>query len=139
MKQIFVDTNAWIALNNRKDQWHCLSIKMNKELLLKGYRYITTNFVLDETYTCLLMKVGHFTAVNFGEGIRSSRLIHVVPITVDIEEEAWKLFKQYTDKHFSFTDCTSFIVMRRLALTKAFTNDHHFEQIGFTIDFSLLG
>ena len=32
-----------------------------------------------------------------------------------------------------FADCTSFVVMRQLNLTEAFTNDHHLEQMGFTI------
>lgn len=54
-------------------------------------------------------------------------------ITEEIEEQAWKLFKQYSDKDFSFTDCTSFVVMQQLGLSEVFTNDHHFEQMGFTI------
>jgi len=66
MKQIFVDTNAWIALNNRRDQWHPFAIDNNKRLLEEGYQYLTTNFVLDETYTGLLMKVGLSAAVDFG-------------------------------------------------------------------------
>lgn len=94
---------------------------------------MTTNFVLDETYTGLLTRVGHFAAVDFGERIRSTRIMHIVHITEELEEEAWKLFKQYTDKDFSFTDCTSFVVMRQFNLTEAFTNDHHFVQMGFTV------
>jgi hypothetical protein len=48
-------------------------------------------------------------------------------------EEAWRLFQQYDDKSFSFTDCTSFILMRRLKLRDAFTFDHHFAQMGFRL------
>lgn len=133
MKQIFADANGWIALNSKRDQLHHTTAEINKELLQSGHRYVTTNFVLDETYTGLLTKVGHFAAVNFGERIRGARTVHIIHITEDIEEEAWKLFKQYSDKDFSFTDCTSFVVMHQLNLTEAFTNDHHFEQRGFTI------
>lgn len=132
IKQVFADANGWIALNSKKDQLHNSAKKTNKELLQNGYRYITTNFVLDETYTGLLIKVSHFAAVDFGEKIRSARTVEVIHINEDIEEEAWKLFKQYHDKKFSFTDCTSFIVMRQLNLIEALTNDHHFEQMGFT-------
>ncbi len=133
MKPIFVDSSAWIALNSKRDQFHNKAVDTNKELLQKRHHYVTTNFVLDETYTALLMKIGHFAAVDFGERIRSSQVVQVIHITPDIEESAWELFKQYSDKEFSFTDCTSFEVMRRMNLTKAFTNDHHFEQIGFNI------
>jgi hypothetical protein len=41
------------------------------------------------------------------------------------------LFAQRPDKHWSLTDCISFIVMRREGLTDALTGDHHFEQAGF--------
>ena len=133
MKQIFADANGWIALNSKRDQLHNTAVKINRELLQSGHRYVTTNFVLDETYTALLKKVGHFAAVDFGERIRDARTVQIIHITEDITEEAWKLFKQYSDKGFSFTDCTSFVVMRQLNLTEVVTNDHHFKQMGFTI------
>ena len=132
MKQIFVDANAWIALSSKRDRLHNSAIALHRELLEADYRYITTNFVLDETYTILLMHVGHFAAVDFGERVRSSSVIDVIHVTEGIEQDAWSLFKQYSDKQFSFTDCTSFVVMRRLNLIEAFTNDHHFEQAGFS-------
>ncbi len=131
MKQIFMDANGWSSLNSRNDQLHELAVKTNKKLLKDGYRYVTTNFVLDETYTGLLTKVGHFAAIDFGERIRKSQKVLIVHVSADIEEEAWRQFSLYSDKEFSFTDCTSFVVMKQFCLLDAFTNDHHFEQIGF--------
>jgi uncharacterized protein len=133
MRWIFVDTNAWIALNSKRDQFHATAVRLNKGLLQNRYRYVTTNYVLDETYTGLLVKVGHFAAVDFGNKIRASKVTDVAHISEEIEEEAWKYFTKYSDKNFSFTDCTSFVVMHRMNLAEAFTNDHHFEQIGFRI------
>ena len=133
MNQIFADANGWIALNSKRDQGHDTAVRMNKALLEKGHRYVTTNFVLDETYTGLLMKVGHFAAVDFGERIRGTQTVQVIRITEELEKEAWNLFKHYSDKEFSFTDCTSFVVMRQWNLMEAFTNDHHFEQMGFAV------
>jgi predicted nucleic acid-binding protein len=133
MKQVFVDTNGWLALNSKRDQFHKIAQDTNKELLKSGYFYITTNFVLDETYTGLIRKVGHFAAVDFGEKIRDSRIISIIHISKEIEDEAWQIFKKYSDKQFSFTDCTSFVTMNNFNLSEAFTNDHHFEQMGFRI------
>ncbi len=133
MRQVFVDTNGWIALNSKRDQFHETALKTNKKLLKNGYQYVTTNYVLDETYTGLLARVGHFAAVDFGEKIRASKIAHVIHISKEVEEEAWQIFKKYTDKQFSFTDCTSFVIMNKLSLNEAFTNDHHFEQMGFKI------
>lgn len=132
MNTIFVDTNAWLAIHFKRDGLHDEAIRINKQLLKDGNRYVTTNFVLDETYTGLLMKAGHSAAVTFGENIRKSALTRVFYISKAIEEEAWQIFVQYSDKQFSFTDCTSFVVMKHLGIHQAFTNDHHFEQMNFT-------
>ncbi len=67
MKPVFADANGWIALNSKRDQGHDIAVNINKGLLQEGHRYVTTNFVLDETYTGLLTKVGHFSAADFGE------------------------------------------------------------------------
>jgi hypothetical protein len=37
--------------------------------------------VLDETYTGLLMKVGHFAALDFGERIHNSKVTTIIHIT----------------------------------------------------------
>jgi predicted nucleic acid-binding protein len=42
-------------------------------------------------------------------------------------------FCQYRDKHLSFTDCTSFAVMRELKMTTVITTDGHFRQVGFDV------
>lgn len=133
MRWVFVDTNGWIALSNKRDQLHQAAIATNRTLLRAGVRYVTSNFVLDETYTGLLGKGGHAIAVSFGEGVRRANTIQVVHVNEELEEEAWNLFKRYSDKEFSFTDCTSFIIMRQLKVIEALTSDHHFEQAGFTV------
>jgi predicted nucleic acid-binding protein len=48
---IMVDTWAWIALYNPADQYHDVAQIASEELLAAGHRWLTTNFVLDETYT----------------------------------------------------------------------------------------
>ena len=45
----------------------------------------------------------------------------------------WEIFRQYHDKDWSFTDCTSKVIMERLRLTHAFAFDGHFEQFGTVI------
>ena len=42
-----------------------------------------------------------------------------------------RLLEKYSDKEWSLVDATSFIVMRRLGITEAFTTDYHFVQAGF--------
>jgi hypothetical protein len=61
-----------------------------------------------------------------------SPLHHIHHVTSEIEEEVYALFKKYDDKRVSFTDCTSFALMKRLGIIAAFTFDDEFEQVGFT-------
>ena len=37
----------------------------------------------------------------------------------------------WSDKDFSFTNCTSFVVMKELWIQTALTTDRHFSQAGF--------
>jgi predicted nucleic acid-binding protein len=133
VKNILIDTNAWIALNYHKDQWHKKAVSLHQRLLKQGWRYVTTNFVLDETFTGLLHKISHDRITEFGNRIRNSALVEVVHIDRIIEDKAWEIFSAYADKSFSFTDCTSFAVMKEYKIREAFTNDHHFEQSGYAI------
>jgi len=46
-------------------------------------------------------------------------------------DKARDLFFRFRDKDCSFTDCTSFVVMRELRLRDALTTDRHFAEAGF--------
>jgi len=101
-----MDTSGWVALKHKGDTFWQTAATLHQALLTAGARYVTSNFVLDEAYTLLLHRAGHHIAVELREEIRASRLVTVVRITPEWEDEAWQMFKRYTDKAFSFTDCT---------------------------------
>ena len=92
-----------------------------------------TDYVFDETLTLITAKVNHALAVACGEWLLSTPVIRLIRIEPDLWDDAWALFRRYDDKEFSFTDCTSFVVMQRYHLVDAFTFDHHFEQMGFRL------
>jgi uncharacterized protein len=57
--------------------------------------------------------------------------LDLVHVSAERFHRAWQLRKKYADKpDISFVDFTSFVVMRELAITDAFTGDAHFEQVG---------
>jgi len=51
-------------------------------------------------------------------------------VDIEIETDAWRLFKTFSDEEYSFTDCTSFALMQSHAIKTAFTFDNHFRQHG---------
>ena len=62
---IFVDTGAWIALSDLKDQYHEDAIRIYDRLKRVKERLLTTDYVIDETVTRLRYDLGHSTAVKF--------------------------------------------------------------------------
>jgi hypothetical protein len=77
--------------------------------------------------------LGHRKAVKFGEKLLASRLVQLISVTKEDKKRAWEIFQRYDDKVLSFTDCTSFAVMERLGIDTAFTVDHDFEALGYTM------
>ena len=73
-------------------------------------------------------------ARRFMEGIfEASRrgLLDIEHVTPERFSRAWRLRLRFHDKpRISFTDFTSFAVMRELGLQHVLTADAHFEQVG---------
>jgi predicted nucleic acid-binding protein len=132
MQRVFVDTSAFIALLDPRDYCHAQAVRIEQSLANQAAHLVTTNFVLDETYTGLRGKIQHSAILRFRDSVRQSRQLNVMRITETLEDQAWEIFARYGDKDFSFTNCTSFAVMQQLGITTAFAFDEHFEQFGFT-------
>lgn len=131
-RRVFIDAQGWVALKNQNDRHFEKAHQILQSLAATRTQLITTNFVLDEAYTVLRREAGHHIAVELGEEIRASKTLRVVHIGKKLQEKAWELFKERdSGLNWSFTDCTSFIVMRRLHINEALTFDHEFEQAGF--------
>lgn len=128
--KIFVDTGAFIALADTDDLKHKQARLFYETQRDKGARFVTTNYVVCETLNYLRSRVDHTTATAFREGLRKSGLFETIHITMPLEDAAFSIFKEYEDKDFSFTDCTSFAAMQSLKLKKVFAFDRHFEQFG---------
>jgi uncharacterized protein len=127
---VFVDTSAFLALENRRDRHHQEAIALRNSILKSGKLLATSDYVLDESYTVIRFRAGHHIAVQFGQAVRMSNLLRVEYLTPELIEKAWHLFKTFSDHEFSFTDCTSFILMEHLKIKTAFTLDAHFQEYG---------
>jgi predicted nucleic acid-binding protein len=134
MTQIFVDTSAWDAIADSADAYHLAALRCKNEMAGR-YRLVVTDYVLDELYTLLLMNIGYQRAVAFKcqlDALAQEGVLKVVWISEEIAAEAWRVFERFNvDKEWSFTDCVSYTVMKRLGINEAFAFDHHFVQMGF--------
>lgn len=132
-RAIFVDTGAWKAFVDAKDQFHSVIREEFERCRRDRLRLETTDYVVSETLTLIRMRpgLGHHAALQFGKIIQESQVVHLAFIKEDIFYKAWEIFKRYTDKDFSFVNCTSFATMEVTGLKEALTLDSHFTQYGF--------
>lgn len=127
-EHIFFDTSAIYALINKEDPDHT---KVKGFLNSFKEKVFITNYIFNETINLVNARLGHEKAVASGDILLKSPSVEKICITPKDEKDAWELFLSRKDKFYSFTDCTSFVVMKRLGITKGLTLDRHFRQEGF--------
>jgi len=128
-RRVFVDTLFVIALINRRDAYHAKASQLAG--VLENAPFVVTDGVL--------LEIGNALGRNFkAQGVevidhfRSSPDVEVVPLTPELFERAFGLYRSHLDKEWGLVDCISFCVMRELGLSLALTFDQHFVQAGFT-------
>lgn len=135
MEHFFADTSFLVARFNPRDAHHRdvqRTLGAGGSPVVPGSRWILSDYVFDETITTVLsLTKRHDIAQKVGEVIRSSHLMSMVRVDEAAFEQAWSLFCERSDKKWSFTDCTSFVLMERLGLRKALSFDHSFREAGF--------
>lgn len=130
MERLFVDTSAWFAHVNRSDPDHAA---VRDTLRRFDGRLVTSNFVFDEIVTLLAARSGHAAAATVGGLLLDPRVVDLLRITSADERESWRLFLDRPDKGYSYTDCTSFVTMRRLGIESAAALDDDFAREGFRV------
>lgn len=136
--RLFIDTWGWLALADANDPVHQRAIQVRRSHAGRG-SLVTTDYILDETITRLFSRCPFLQAQAFCEHVfeaRASGILSIEAITPDRFDSAWKLRARYRDKpQISFTDLTSFVVMRELGLRQVLTADSHFAKVhlGFRI------
>jgi predicted nucleic acid-binding protein len=130
VRGVFVDSSAFLSLEDPDEQAHGATTSAFRELVSSGAQLLSTNFVFDESYTLILTRLRRHRAVAWGESVRSSKLIELVRVDQDHEQAAWELILSFEDKDFSYTDATSFAVAQSLEIGEALALDRHFREYG---------
>ncbi|MFO0568428.1 MAG: PIN domain-containing protein [Polyangiaceae bacterium] len=132
-KTAFVDTAGWMMLADASDPLHRRSVAWRDSWLERGGLFVSSDFVLDETLTLLRVRLSLDAAEEWWNQVeQSSRLMWdwIDPMRA---EKARRWMFRWRDKTFSFTDCTSFVIMKERRTKLALTSDHHFVQAGFEV------
>lgn len=131
MKELFTDTAGWMACADQNDPAHVVAVQTRDRWLESGGRLLTTDYIIDETLTLLRMRLGLSATEMWWAQVEGSTLLRWEWIGIERIDRAREIFFRFRDKDYSFTDCTSFVVMKELRLNQALTTDRHFGQMGF--------
>jgi predicted nucleic acid-binding protein len=127
---IFVDTSIWYAANVPEDPDHDEARRL---LLGATSSPVTTDYVVAELLTLLVARNHRSIAVRVGEDFWSGTSCDLEWAKEEDIWAAWHVFATFDDKTWSFTDCVSYAVMKRLQITEALALDEHFKQFGFAV------
>jgi uncharacterized protein len=130
---LFVDTSGLYALADLHDPLRSRAQRSVTARVSSGCRLVITDYVLDETCTLAKARAGSYAAFRLLELVEASAGFRFEWIGPDRFEAARTFFRKHADHDYSFTDCTSFVVMQELRLGDALTSDHHFTEAGFRV------
>jgi hypothetical protein len=128
MNAVFADSFYYFALLNRTDEAHGRARAAT--LRLKS-RIITTDWILTELGDGMSAPNSRAAFLRAVEQLRDDSDVTIVSFSAELRDAGLQLFAARPDKHWSLTDCISFVVMQREGITDALTGDRHFEQAGF--------
>ncbi len=130
---IFIDSGAWVALADTRDQFHSEAVGVYPRVLQQWKYQVTTELVIAEAYTMIRRRLGHAAGIRFLESLRKSPRLIKIYCDAALDARAEAILRRYADQDFSFADAVSFAVMQERGIAEAFAFDQHFRTAGFAL------
>ncbi|HYM18427.1 MAG TPA: PIN domain-containing protein [Micropepsaceae bacterium] len=130
---VFVDSGAWIALALSRDQLHVQARERWEGLQGLGAKLHTSVPVVIETFTFLDRNSQRDVALLWKDSIYQRGTAKILSCDLNDLHEAWEYFRRADLHKLSAVDATSFAIMKRAGIRRAFTFDHHFAVVGFNM------
>lgn len=130
-RSILVDSAGLYALADRRDPVHAEAKACVARLARTRTSFILTDYIIDEAATLAKVRAGAPASLRLLEIVDRSAAFSPIWIGPERFEAAKAFFRKHADHGYSFTDCTSFVIMRELGLSEALTTDRHFVEAGF--------
>jgi predicted nucleic acid-binding protein len=129
--RLFVDSGAWIALTNPRDQLHEDADRLFRVAVESRIPLITTDLVVAEVHRLLLHRSGPAIAARALDHIEAAENLVVEFVTPDHHRAAREWLSRFADQPITYTEAISFAVMKTRRCHAALTFDRHFEIAGF--------
>jgi predicted nucleic acid-binding protein len=129
MTAVFLDTVGLLAVWDITDQWNAGADAAYQDITRRGQQVLTTPLILWECGNAAARRPYRQRVNVLRQKLLNEGLL-VEPTPQEIEA-AWSAYDRGEAAQAGIVDHVSFVVMRRLGITEAFTNDRHFQTAGF--------
>ena len=130
---VFVDSGAWIALALTRDSLHGQAVDTwNQAIGARARLYVSVPVVL-ETFTFLDRNTSREVALAWKGSLDNTPGLQMLECTATDMQDAWTYFDRRDLHKLSAVDATSFVLMKRHGIERAFAFDHHFASAGFRL------
>lgn len=131
---VFLDTVGLLAGWDESDQWHRAARDCFSQLQAQRANFIASSFVLLECGNAAARRPYRAAVSRLRAQLEQGHRL-IVP-TADDWQTAWLAYERGEADNAGIVDHVSFALMRRMGVSKAFTNDSHFRAAGFETLFS---
>ena len=121
--EVFLDTAYAIALSAPGDQFHDQAVRLAERMEAERTRIVTTRAVFLKIGNALAKQRHRSDAIALLETLEADRNVEIVPVTEDLVEDAFALYRSRPDKEWGLIDCASFVVMVERRITGTLTTD----------------
>jgi len=128
MIQTFADTYFFLAVLNPDDAAHERAMAVAERL---PGAVVTSQWVLTEVGDACSDPADRQPFVEYLFDLEADSRFKIIRADDATFHRGLELFAHRADKHWSLTDCISFVVMDELHIRDALTGDVHFRQAGF--------
>lgn len=125
----FVDTSALYAVLDGDDEAHPAAAQAWERILRDGEHLLTSNYIVVESFALIQARLGMEALRAFHDEVLP--VIEVKWVGGEDHDSAAQAVLAADRRRLSLVDCTSFQLMRRLGLRRAFAFDRHFQEQGF--------
>lgn len=128
---VFVDTSALLAVLDAGDLFHAQASDCWQQLIEDDEVLVSTSYVLVETFALSQSRLGMEAVRILDQDIVP--MIEIFWIDEALHRAAVTAVLTASRRRLSLVDCASFETMRRRDLTRVFTFDRHFAELGFEV------
>lgn len=134
--KIFIDSSAFISLLVSDQITHKQAASVFSGFRESHTFLYTSNYVLTECYTWMIYRDG----LHIAKGLKAmvdvaekQGYLDVFWVDDLISEEAWPYFVKFSEHKLSYTDVTSYLLVKKFRLDGIFTFDEGFKKVGLPV------